>query len=607
MVTFPPSASAQKKGAGVADSVARGVKATALIEIPLPGGRAFGSAFCVDVGGLFVTNAHVVEPAVTSGAKVVTLVLDGGEKTERVVKARILDMDVENDLALLKIDPIPGLSPLSLGQDKDLSLTMEVAFFGFPFGGVLAPADQYPSISVNRGHITSLRKVGGKLGLIQLDGDVNPGNSGGPVLGAGGRVVGVIVAKLNGAAGINFAIPVGVLADYLKRPIIVFDPPPIDYLDRSKPVDWTISVLRPGVAGTSDNLAVAIKVTAGTGPQRSFVAKSQGGGAYTATVVPVPAEPDQRLNALVRLGGQAFEGKLADQAFQVGGKEIRLGDVRSLIRAPSPGVTLADGKVLSGPITGLAPARLTADKATYMVDLGRSSSVQVRPREVVLSLEATIVVKKGTIVMGTKTLQHTFSGSPAAGGVPQGKGEVYNEVAAPPRGPGTEERLLNIGGDLGSKGIGARRAGESVRPPELAMGEALSSADEPVPLGEFRKFKGHTGIVQDAAVSPDGALVLSASDDGTARLWDLRSGAQTVAMGYDRAIGAMSVAFSPDGSRIAYGLRDGGIQINPLGPSGELTWTVPPTSPEGDVTAVVAITDPAGLEVLHPCKIKVRK
>jgi hypothetical protein len=74
---------------------------------------------------------------------------------------------------------------------------MPLFAFGFPFGEALARHKGNPAITVSKGSISSLRRDdGGELAIVQIDGELNPGNSGGPVVDAQGRLVGVAVAKV---------------------------------------------------------------------------------------------------------------------------------------------------------------------------------------------------------------------------------------------------------------------------------------------------------------------------------------------------------------------------------------------------------------------------
>ena len=76
--------------------------------------------------------------------------------------------------------PIPALP---LGSEAHLVETWEVTAFGYPFGKDLAlDANGDLGVTVSAGRITSLRKVSGDLGAVQLDASLNPGNSSGPAL-----------------------------------------------------------------------------------------------------------------------------------------------------------------------------------------------------------------------------------------------------------------------------------------------------------------------------------------------------------------------------------------------------------------------------------------
>ena len=162
-----------------------------------------GSAFCIHGSGWFVTNEHVVRK---QGAVVLTL--NPGLHSEMRYAAQVVRTDKRLDLALLRARNARYLPVLSLGSDKGLEERMEVLAFGFPFGTALASsALGYPDVSVNAGRITAFRHKADDLYRIQVDAELNPGNSGGPVLDRYGRVIGVVVEGIPGRR-VNFAIPV---------------------------------------------------------------------------------------------------------------------------------------------------------------------------------------------------------------------------------------------------------------------------------------------------------------------------------------------------------------------------------------------------------------
>src|SRR5262249_11665542 len=85
--------------------------------------------------------------------------------------------------------------------------TMPVFMLGFPFGRVLSTTRGNPAITIGKGTVSSVRtNEFDEVAFVQLDGDLNPGNSGGPVVDARGRLVGIAVAKLSNTR-IGMAIP----------------------------------------------------------------------------------------------------------------------------------------------------------------------------------------------------------------------------------------------------------------------------------------------------------------------------------------------------------------------------------------------------------------
>jgi S1-C subfamily serine protease len=162
-----------------------------------------GSGFVV-AGRRILTNAHVV-----SDATFIQVRRHG--ESERFA-ARVLHVSHDADLAVLTVDE-PGffdsLTPLSLGGLPELR--EEVLVLGFPVGG--------DTLSATRGVVSRIEHqvyVHNRTELLagQIDGAVNPGNSGGPVL-AQGKVVGVAMQTAVGADNVAYMIPIPVLDHFL--------------------------------------------------------------------------------------------------------------------------------------------------------------------------------------------------------------------------------------------------------------------------------------------------------------------------------------------------------------------------------------------------------
>ncbi|HYE17092.1 MAG TPA: trypsin-like peptidase domain-containing protein [Tepidisphaeraceae bacterium] len=188
-----------------------GKRATALVEIVAEKEKTvtFGSAFCIDSSGLFVTNHHVSAAGTKDNR--ITLYVNPGTPAQRSLVAKVVRSDAKVDLAILKVDNPGTLDVLDLADGLALTAlaeTQTVTTFGYPFGGTLRmQKNGKPEISVSVSRVTALRHDGGELQIVQLDGAINPGNSGGPVVNEFGRVIGVVAAGIRGAQ-VNFAIPI---------------------------------------------------------------------------------------------------------------------------------------------------------------------------------------------------------------------------------------------------------------------------------------------------------------------------------------------------------------------------------------------------------------
>jgi putative serine protease PepD len=194
--------------------VAAAVQASVVaIEVTTTSGSAQGSGVILDKSGNIITNNHVVEGA--QGDVTVTLT-DG-----RVFKATIVGTDATTDLAVIKLKSAPtDLSPAALGDSSSIVVGQSVMAVGNPLGlantvttGIVSAIDRPVSTSTTGSSTDAV-----VTNAIQIDAAVNPGNSGGPLFDAEGRVIGITssiatLSSSSGSIGLGFAIPVNLVKD----------------------------------------------------------------------------------------------------------------------------------------------------------------------------------------------------------------------------------------------------------------------------------------------------------------------------------------------------------------------------------------------------------
>lgn len=173
---------------------------------------ASGSGFLIRVEGrtgYLVTNNHVIRGAHVGGSRP-RVTFRAGSRSEQTVSAEIVATAPEPDLAVLRVADVANLPrPLDVFLPPDLAETRPVYVFGFPFGRELAPGRGKLAVVVSRGSISSIRRhEDGHATAVLIDGALNPGNSGGPVVDSQGRLVGIAAAVIRDAhIGIAVAPP----------------------------------------------------------------------------------------------------------------------------------------------------------------------------------------------------------------------------------------------------------------------------------------------------------------------------------------------------------------------------------------------------------------
>jgi S1-C subfamily serine protease len=153
-----------------------------------------GSGIVISPDGLVLTNSHVVG----SSREIRLRDIEG-----IVTDARVLGVDPDTDLALLRADGVRDLRYALLGNSKNLRRGQLVVAIGNPLG-----FESTVTAGVVSALGRSIRSVSGRTieDVIQTDAALNPGNSGGPLVSSAAEVIGINTAIINGAQGICFAV-----------------------------------------------------------------------------------------------------------------------------------------------------------------------------------------------------------------------------------------------------------------------------------------------------------------------------------------------------------------------------------------------------------------
>ncbi|WP_328478744.1 trypsin-like peptidase domain-containing protein [Actinoplanes sp. NBC_00393] len=169
---------------------------------------AIGSGFVVSTDGYVITNDHVVEDA---DDDVLSVSFSDGS----TASARVVGRDPESDIAVIKVAK-SGLTPVELGDSDAIAVGDPVLAFGSPLAlvntvtyGIVSAVDR----TIEAGDPGGTTRY---YAAIQTDAAVNQGNSGGPLVNAGGQVIGVnsVIRSVGGAdteagnIGLAFAIPI---------------------------------------------------------------------------------------------------------------------------------------------------------------------------------------------------------------------------------------------------------------------------------------------------------------------------------------------------------------------------------------------------------------
>lgn len=178
-----------------------------------------GSGSLISADGLIITNKHVV-----GDNKKVGVFFKPDKDTVKILKeslivGEVVKIDDVADLALVKVKSVPqGRVPVKFGVEDEIGVGLDVHAIGHPKGeywtytkGVIS---QYrPDFEWQSGENEPKHKAN----VIQTQTPINPGNSGGPLFLDSGVLVGVNSFKNSNAEGLNFAVSIDVVKEFIKR------------------------------------------------------------------------------------------------------------------------------------------------------------------------------------------------------------------------------------------------------------------------------------------------------------------------------------------------------------------------------------------------------
>ena len=170
----------------------------------------YASGVVLHPAGFILTNAHLLRH---SGDLAVGF--DGG----REYPARVVAVDEQHDLAILKIEAERRVKPIALGRSQGLMVGERVVTMGNPFGMGMTVAEGIVS-AIGR---STKSEYTFYPNMVQTDATTNPGSSGGPLLNVSGEMVGLNTTKKLQADNIAFAIPVDRVRETLPDLLAVED------------------------------------------------------------------------------------------------------------------------------------------------------------------------------------------------------------------------------------------------------------------------------------------------------------------------------------------------------------------------------------------------
>ena len=170
------------------------------ITSSLENGEAAGTGIIVSSSGLVLTNNHVITDSTNLQVEI------GGDGSSH--PAKVLGYDIADDVALVQIENVSGLTAASLGNSSSLQVSDAIVALGNAGGKGGSPSVVSGTVTALDQQITAADQDGSNAetlnGLIQVNANIQPGDSGGPLVSADGKVVGMDAAASSGNGGFGF-------------------------------------------------------------------------------------------------------------------------------------------------------------------------------------------------------------------------------------------------------------------------------------------------------------------------------------------------------------------------------------------------------------------
>ena len=195
------------------DIYVRNIGSVVSIICNQPGSSSTGTGVILSENGYIVTNAHVVDTAVSISVQLT----DG-----RQFYAQLVGSDEISDLAVLHIET-EDLTPAQFGDSTQLRVGDTVVAIGDPLGVKFRGTYTNGIVSaINRDVELNNRT----MTLIQTNAALNTGNSGGPLINCYGQVIGINTMKISaftdsaGVEGLGFAIPSATVKEIVEQLVL---------------------------------------------------------------------------------------------------------------------------------------------------------------------------------------------------------------------------------------------------------------------------------------------------------------------------------------------------------------------------------------------------